>query len=149
MPKVFTDWRQMIEKTHLAASDLVDDAGNPKEFTVEISWADSKLLKTREKPDGEMKCVLGLKGAKKAFVSNSTNCRTIEKIYGTKNPNKWIGKKITIYPTDVRVGRETLRGIRVKNKLPTGVAEKIDDQPVDEAMVAARNEAFGREPGED
>lgn len=140
-------WRTMIEKDHLGAWDLVGpDGKTPKDFTLEIVKVESKLLKTREQPDGRRKCVLTLRGARKQFVANTTNCETIESLFGS-DTDAWIGKRITLYQTDVRnpnpkKGGKMIRGIRVRTKPATGPAESLPEREVDEGMRSAQDEAF-------
>ena len=54
----------------------------------------------------------------KLFVLNVTNYGTIEGLHG-HDPEEWKGKKITIYPTTCRFGRDPKHPcIRIKNKDP-------------------------------
>lgn len=152
-------WKTMQEKDYLGAWDLVDRNGKPRDYTLEIVKVRSVALKTRETPKGKRKVVITLKGASKAFVSNSTNCETIESMYGG-DTDGWIGKPITLHQTDVRNPKAgqagqpaTIKGIRVRGKKPSGPAEALPDREVDEAMRAQQESAFapdgGREPGEE
>ncbi len=144
------NWRTMIEKDYLGAWDLVGRDEKPKDFTLTIRKVASVNLKTKETPKGKRKVVITLDGAKKAFVSNATNCETIESLYGS-DTDAWSGKLITLYQTDVRnpKGSGTIKGIRVRPQKPQQKAETLVDRPVDDAMRAEQNEAFGREPGEE
>jgi hypothetical protein len=145
-------WRGLIEKDYLGAWDLVDKEGRAREFTLRIAAVDSISLKTREQPKGKRKAVISFERAEKKFVANTTNCETIESLYGP-DVDRWVGERVTLYQTDVRNPKGgTIKGIRVRPKKPTGKAEAIAAAPVDEGMRAAQNEAFdrpAREPGED
>jgi hypothetical protein len=141
-------WKGLIEKDHLGAWDLVGADGKPRDFTLEIVRVESKVLKTRQDPKGKRKAVITFARAKKAFVSNSTNCETIAGMYGNA-PKAWIGKLVTLYATKVRLGGEMVDGIRVRPAIPKGRAEQIEDRPVDEEMRAKQVAAAEREPGED
>jgi hypothetical protein len=79
----------------------------------------SNLLKTKDTPKGKRKCVITFEGARKKFVSNTTNCETIESLYGA-DTDGWIGKLVTLYQADVRnpKGKGTIKGIRVSSKPP-------------------------------
>ncbi len=141
-------WRTMVEKDYLGAWDLVDErTQKPREYTLTIAMVRSVSLKTKETPKGKRKVVITFDGAKKAFVSNATNCETIEAMYGG-DTDAWLGQRITIFQTDVRnpKGSGTIKGIRVKPGKPRGPAEVIPDVPVDEAMREEQEAAF-REPG--
>jgi hypothetical protein len=141
----------MVEKDYLGAWDLVvGKDGAPKDYTLTIAAVKSVALKSREAPKGKRKVVISFLEARKAMVGNTTNCETIESLYGP-DTDAWVGKLITLYQTDVRSPKGgTIRGIRVRPKKPTGAAtERIEERPVDEAMRAAQDEAFNREPGSD
>lgn len=149
-------WRTMIEKDHLGAWDLVDPRTNkPRPFTVTIESVRSVVLKTKETPKGKRKVVIAFREAKKLFVSNSTNCETIEAMYGG-DTDAWLGKTITIFQTDVRnpkAGKagqpSTVKGIRVKPGKPQEAPEQIPERDVDENMRREQEAAFEREPGSD
>jgi hypothetical protein len=143
-------WRSMIEKDHLGAWDLVGKDDKPRDYTLEIAKVESNLLKTREQPKGKRKCVITFKGAQKKMVANTTNCETIESMYGPDTAD-WLGKRITLYQTKTRnpKGGGQIACIRVRPQMPQGKAEGIESRPVDEAMRAEQDEAFGREPGEE
>lgn len=146
-----THWRQLIDKDHLCAWDLVGPDGSPREYTLEIVDVVSKSLKTRETPKGKRKCVINFARAKKAMVCNTTNAEIIEAMYGPQIEG-WPGKLITLYQGDVRSpkGGGTVKGVKVRPKIPTGKGEAIEVAPVNEAMRAAQDAAFdGREPGSD
>tara|TARA_R100000734_G_C3310234_1_gene101012 strand:+ start:150 stop:512 length:363 start_codon:yes stop_codon:yes gene_type:complete len=51
--------------------------------------------------------------ARKEWVLNITNARTIRTLYGDKY-EKWKGKKVTLYPTTCRAFGETKACIRVR-----------------------------------
>lgn len=151
-------WRTYMEKDYLGAWDLVGPDEKPRDYTLKIVAAQSVAVKTKETPKGKRKVVLSFQGATKKFISNTTNCETIESMYGG-DPKGWIGKSITLYMTDTRNPKAhvagqpaTVKCIRVRPKIPTGKAETIVERPVDEAMRAEQDAAFdrpGREPGEE
>ncbi len=153
-------WRTMIEKDFLGAWDLVGpDGRTPRDYTMQIAEVKSQSLKTRETPKGKRKCTIRFLKATKQFVANTTNCETIESLYGG-DTDGWIGKLVTLYQTDTRNpkkgGPPMIRCIRVRPKKPGGQAEEIKDRPVDEGMRRDQDQAFdrnneppAREPGED
>lgn len=147
-------WRSLIEKDHLGSWDLVGKDNKPRDYTLKIVKVDSVALKTRETPRGRRKCVITFERAEKKFVANTTNCETIESMYGS-DTDGWIGKLITLYQTDVKNPKKskpgqppTVKGIRVRPRPPTGQAEPIASQPVDPAIRGAQDSAFEPEPGD-
>lgn len=149
-------WRTLIEKDHLGAWDLVGpDGKTPKDYTLSIAKVQSVALKTRETPKGKRKCVITFHKARKKFVSNTTNCETIESLYGG-DYDAWVGKLITLYQTDVRNPKAskagqpaTVKGIRVRPRKPDGQAEEVPEREVDPEIRKEQDEAFDREPGSD
>ena len=55
--------------------------------------------------------------ARKEWVLNKTNARTIRLLYGDQF-GKWKGKEVTIYPTTCRAFGETVACIRVRSINP-------------------------------
>lgn len=141
-------WRTMIEKDFLGSWDLTDPkTGRPRDWTLEVAKVASESLKTRETPKGKRRVVIRFKGAKKAFVANTTNCETIESMYGS-DTDKWIGKRLTLYATMVRGPKGgQVPGIRVRPTEPTGPAETVPERDVDPAMRAAQDAEFDRGEG--
>lgn len=54
----------------------------------------------------------------KPMVLNKTNCKIIEKVYGTGDVEQWIGKSIIIYSTTTRFQRDIVPCLRVKEEKP-------------------------------
>lgn len=54
----------------------------------------------------------------KPMVMNKTNCKIIEKVYGTPYIEDWIGKKIIIYATTTKFARDVVPCLRVKAEIP-------------------------------
>lgn len=52
----------------------------------------------------------------KPMVLNKTNCKVVASLYGDYIED-WIGKKITIYATTTKFGRETVPCLRVKKEV--------------------------------
>ncbi len=141
-------WRQLTDRDFLGSWDLVGPDGCHKDFTLEIASVKSELLKSREVPKGKRKVVVRFKGARKAWVGNTTCCETIETMYGP-DVDAWVGKRITLYATDVRSPKGgTIKGVRVRPRAPGGPATELPEVPVDESIRAKQDEAFGREPEE-
>lgn len=140
-------WRTLIEKDHLAAWDLViPGTMTPRDYTLRIVAVDTKLLKTRGDSKGKRRCVITFEKAEKRFVANTTNCEVIENMYGG-DVDGWIGKSITLYQGDVRnpKGGGTIKGIKVRPKVPSAKPEPIKSQPMNEEMRDAQNAAFDRD----
>lgn len=57
--------------------------------------------------------VLHFKGAKKGMVLNKTNAKQIAKLHG-KDTDGWVGKKITLFPTETQLKGEDVECIRIR-----------------------------------
>lgn len=140
-------WRTMIEKDHLGAWDLVDDNGKRREYTLRIAKVESKVLKTKEKPKGLRRVVVTFEKASKAFVANTTNCETIESMYGPDVAG-WVGKLVTLAVRDVKSpkGSGTVPGIRVLQRKPPDNArpDEVKPREVDPEIRSQQDEAFDR-----
>lgn len=53
----------------------------------------------------------------KRLVCNITNANTIAMLYGT-DPAKWVGKRVTLFPTTTAVGGKTTDCIRIRPQIP-------------------------------
>ena len=121
-----TDWRSMMDKEYLFAFDL-----QGRDVTVTIDRVKAGEL-VGEKGRKTKKPVVWFVGKEKPLAINMTNGRTIASMYGN-NVEDWIGKRITIYPTQTEFGGKTCDCIRIRPTVP--------------AVKAATGAA--REPGED
>ena len=102
---------------YLGADDL-----NGKDYTLEIETVrrDDVVLDGGRR---ERKTLIRFVGAKKEWILNATNAKTIKALYG---PNKgdaeedaakvWPGKKITLYPTTTSVKGEVTDCVRVRKQ---------------------------------
>jgi len=117
------NWRDSIPSKWLKASDLDGKARllTIKKFSVEMIVEDKKgpVVWFIEEPKG-----LGL---------NITNGKTIEQICGSGDPQRWIGKRIVIFPTETDFKGERVDCIRVRApkagaKLPP-VEEPVTVEP--------------------
>jgi len=61
----------------------------------------------------ETKPVIRFSDAEKKLVLNKTNASTIAGMYGNETDN-WVGKKITMFPTETTFGSETMSCIRIR-----------------------------------
>lgn len=55
----------------------------------------------------------------KPMIVNSTNAKTIEKLYKTPYIEEWDGKKIELYVEKVKAFGEVVDALRIKNKVPS------------------------------
>jgi hypothetical protein len=105
---------------HLKSEDLAEG-----DLPLTIKKVETKEF---EKDGGgkEMKLIIHFRETEKTLVSNKTNANTIANLY-TDETDNWVGKRITLYATEVEFQGKTMLGIRVRLRPPTnGTAPKAD-----------------------
>ncbi len=65
----------------------------------------------------EKKPVISFVESDKLFCLCKTNAKSIAKVYGSELEN-WLGKRITIYPTKVAFGGNTVDAVRIREVAP-------------------------------
>lgn len=103
----------MFPSDYLCAAELKGKAA-----TVTISGVKFEDLKMRGGAS-KRKPILTFERTPKKLVLNVTNADTIATLYGTQGLD-WIGKKIVVYPTKTKMGRETVDCIRIREHKQQG-----------------------------
>jgi hypothetical protein len=122
----------MYDKAYIYAYDL-----EGRDITVEIKSVTGGTLvgtggKSNKKP------IVFFKGTEKGLALNITCARIIAGLYGGFDADKWIGKRITLYPTTTTFGSQTVDCIRIRNVIPKGKGEAIrSDVPAPEQPIEA------------
>jgi hypothetical protein len=75
------------------------------------------LLQEELGDERQEKPVLYFKEVEQGLVLNLTNFNTIADLYGDET-DTWVGKKITLYPTEVTFSGKTSMGIRIRARVP-------------------------------
>lgn len=110
-----THWKQYQDPKYLGAYSL----GEKEEMQVTIE----KVVREEVKGDGgkgEIKTVAYLK-KNKPMILNSTNCKTIAKIYDSAFIEDWVDKTITVYRTKVNAFGDVVEALRVRKEKPAKV----------------------------
>jgi hypothetical protein len=105
--------RSLYPGKWLAAADL-DGA----DMTLTI-----KSLEEEEISRGDPKWVLGFREVKKRLVLNKTNTDSIAVVLGDETDG-WIGKRITLFSTEVDYKGDQVEAIRVRTKPPATRSKK-------------------------
>lgn len=117
---------QIFPSKYITAADL-----NGKPFTLTIKSVTLEEMVTHENKR-EKKPVVWFSGAQKGFVMNVTNARIILALYGD-DTDGWTGKRITLYPTQVRAFGEMQDAIRVREEIPAQAKPVARAPQVEEA----------------
>ena len=117
-----TDYRAMFDRDYIKSFDL-----DGRDATVTIA----KVVAGELVSEGNKKSrapILSFEGKDKRFVCNKTNGKIIAGMYGPKVA-AWVGKRITLFPTTTKFGRDTVECIRVRPTIPSGKGERSAPEP--------------------
>jgi hypothetical protein len=106
-----THWKSLTDREYIYAFDL-----DGHDMTVTIEKVAAGVLtsaggKTNKKP------VVFFKGATKGLALNATNAKTIAAMYGNYT-EKWVGQRITLFPSMTQFGAEQMECIRIRPTVP-------------------------------
>lgn len=141
-------WKSMRDNAFLGAWDLCG-----RDVVVEIARVDPGTV--GHDGNGKKKsrtAILTFKGKNKQLPLNVTNGDAVSKMYGT-DVRKWIGQRVTLYPSTTQMAGKTVDCVRVRDRRPDAKAETGDFPEADpaerERMLKAQDEAAGRLPATD
>jgi len=134
-----TDYRSFFDRELLGVWDL-----EGRDVTVTIAKVTQGEL-TNDGKQKSKKPIVHIEKSDKRFACNKTNGKTIATLYGP-DTREWVGKRITLYPTTTKFGRDTVDCIRVRNVVPTAKGAPIrNDVPHPNDAPAPAE----RQPGEE
>jgi hypothetical protein len=107
------DYRSMFDRDFIGVWDL-----QGRDVVVEIASVKAGELVSQGNKKSK-KPILHFKGREKGMVVNKTNAHVIAAMYGN-DTDKWVGQRITIFPTTTTFGRTELECIRVRPGIPKG-----------------------------
>lgn len=113
-----THWKKNFNYNYLGSYSL--DEG--QEVTLTITGVKKELVQSG---NGEKEsCTVATFKEKvnkenKPMILNKTNCKIIEKLYGTPYIELWAGKQVTIYvDPNIKAFGETVEALRIKQIVP-------------------------------
>ena len=104
-----THWKQLANYDYLGAYSLE----NGKDKTVTIKKIVKELV-TGNAGRKENCIVAYFSDEEKPMILNKTNCKTIQKIYGTPMIEEWVGKKIILFASTTTLAGETVECLRIR-----------------------------------
>lgn len=130
-----TDWRSMMDKTYLGSWDVPEG----KDVVLVIARCEGATIKgtTGEEKRAPVLFFANTK-SKKGMVLNSTNAKTIAKLYG-RHVEGWVGKPIAIFATKTLAFGEEVECLRIRPIAP----------PLPKSSESAKLASVPREPGEE
>lgn len=102
-------WRDLLPPSRWLYAHMLKG----KCVTLTIKSAKQEHLMRQGIREPEPKAVLEFEETDKALVANKTNLAAIASLHGPQ-PSKWKGKKVTLFETTTRRGKETVPCIRIK-----------------------------------
>ena len=132
MSETKTHWKVLANPLYIGAYSLQPG----EERIVEIE----KVVKEQVKgSDGKAEdCTVAYLKAEKPMILNSTNCKTLTKVYGSPYIQDWIGKSVTIYAEKIKAFGDTVEALRIRPTKPP-LPELTQDHPKwNEAVKAVK-----------
>lgn len=111
---VKTAWKKLQNKDYLGEHDFLP--GEEKTVTIQ-SITTGDVVGT----GGEVsvKPIMRFAEPVKPLIVNTTNFKTMQKLFQSRYIDDWLGKQVILYgDPGVKFGREVVGGVRVKNSLP-------------------------------
>jgi hypothetical protein len=106
------DYRTYYDRDYIGAFDLLG-----KDVSKTIARVECKVLENAQ--GKSKKLIVYFNGADKGFACCKTNAKTIAVMYGN-DTDKWVGKRITLYPTTTNAFGANVECIRVRPNPPKG-----------------------------
>jgi len=100
--------------TYITAAEIV---GKTPTLTVErVALEEVELMKKDDGDVGKMKdrVIVYFQKVKRGWLLNRTNAECLRELFGSRETNDWIGKRVTLHSVNVKVGPKMEPGIRVK-----------------------------------
>lgn len=126
-----THWKSLMDRDYLGHFDLPDG----RDALVTIVKVVPGELKGGKKAK-EHKPILHFEGKDKALIANTTNCKTLEAMYG-EHIEGWVGKRVRLFVTTTSSPDGTVKCVRIRPTIPTdkgkGAAPPPPPPPTDAA----------------
>lgn len=106
-------WKNFLDKNYLGSHNL--EIGEEMLVTIDRLEGEEEIKDT--KGGKSLKPVLYFKEEVPKMIMNITNGNTISALYGS-HPDKWIGKQIQVYSTQVPFGKKQVDGLRIRDFIP-------------------------------
>lgn len=114
-----THWKKQHNYNFLGSYSLTE--GNDMVLTIK-ELKPEEIVGTAGKKENGFVCHFAEANVK-PMILNKTNCKIIEKVYGSPFIEDWIGKKIQLYSTPVSAFGTTTDALRIRTQIPGGKSE--------------------------
>lgn len=115
-----THWKKFFDYNYFGTYSLDDYEGEPILTIHSIKTEDVK--DQNGKTESCMVCYWV--EDEKPMILNKTNCKIIEKLYGSPHIEDWVGSRIQLYSAKVKAFGTTTTGVRVRDFKPASSKEQ-------------------------
>lgn len=122
MSEIKTHWKKLTHPDYIGAYELMDGSAN-KELVVTITAVKREQVTGADGKKEEC-TVCHLKG-QKPMILNSTNQKTMTKLFGSPYIEDWAGKSMTLYVARVKAFGDIVDALRVRDKPPVIVLPEL------------------------
>lgn len=115
MSKQKTHWKKLGDPRFLGEHNMF----NGEELTLTITKIENEEAFNPKTSKMSVVRSSHFKEIKEMMVLNTTNCKTLAKLYKSNAIEDWVGKKIVVFfDKTVKVGRELVGGVRIRPIIP-------------------------------
>jgi hypothetical protein len=126
---VKTHWRKLINLDYLGAYSL--EPG--KDMILTIKNVKNEMVTGPDGKKEECMVMAFMEKDTKPMIVNSTNAKTIQKLYGTPYIEEWAGRKIQLFADKVKAFGDIVEALRIRPYVPkqASISLKCTDCPND------------------
>lgn len=130
-----THWKKLINPDYIGAYALP----NGDDMTVTIDYVQREMVTGTGGKKEE--CTVAHLVGQKPLILNTTNSKTIHKLYGPYI-EEWRGKRITLYASTTKLSGEVVECLRIRPQVPTDAKQPLPDARFKKALAAIKAGEF-------
>lgn len=120
-----THWKKLHNPDYIGAYSLMESE-TPIDLVVKIKSVEVRKVKG---PDGkEEQCTVAELEGQKPLILNSTNCKTLTKLFNSPFIEDWSGNPVTLYVARVKAFGEVVDALRIRDALPASTLPELNEQ---------------------
>lgn len=110
--KILTHWKKLTNPNYIGSYSLQPGEERVVEFIKVVremvTGADGK----------KEECTVAYLKDEKPFILNSTNCKTLTKVFESPFIEQWVGRRCTIFSAKIKAFGEEMEALRIKSIKP-------------------------------
>lgn len=107
-----THWKKLVNPDYIGVYSL--DEGKDMVVTI-LSVAREMVTSTNGKKE---ECTVAKLKGQKPMILNRTNCKTIQKLYGTPYIEEWANKTIQLFAATTKLAGDDVECLRIRPTVP-------------------------------